>query len=212
MFMSISKKIVVSLSFLAIIGGISIAIISVSANGKLFNSQAVAFIQNGDLKGYKTYLINEQTVRINNINQEKFDKIKARYEAAKPLMDLQTKYQPQLKVLATSKDESGFVALFKQYQEEAKPLLQDRQEANLLQEGSFGKDKNSFKRNRHSHMIDFTPTEDQKNQKASNEYQRALRDIATGREYNLGRHFEGRGYGRMKPEIQNQNEIEDLAE
>ena len=210
--MSISKKIVVSLSFLAIVGGISIAIISVSANGKLFNSQAVAFIQNGDLNGYKTYLINEQTVKINNINQEKFDKIKARYEAAKPLMDLQTKYQSQLKVLATNKDEAGFFGLFKQYQEEAKPLIKARQSANLSQDNSFSKDVNSFKRNRHSDMINFTPTEDQKNQKASNEYQRALRDIAAGREYNLGRHFEGRGHEMMNPEIQDQNETENLAE
>lgn len=206
--MSISKKIVVSLSFLAIIGGISIAIISVSANGRMFNSQAVAFIQNGDLGGYKTYLINEQTNRINNIDQVQFDQIRSRYKAAKPLMDLQTKYEPQLKDLATNKDETGFISLFKQYKEEAKPLMETRKEF-------FNSEIHGFKgRYRNNKMkvdtMNLTPTQDEKDQHAKNEYQRALRDIAAGRQYNLGRNFEGRGHDMMKQVVKDQSETEDL--
>jgi hypothetical protein len=205
--MSISKKIVISLSFLAIVGGISIAIISVSANGKIFDSQAVAFIQNGDLSGYKTYLINQQTNKINSIDQVKFDKIKAKYEAAKPLMDLQAKYEPQLKVLASNKDEVGFVTLFKQYKEEAKPLIESRNKA------SYPVDKNSNSKkiyeNKNDKKTNFAPTEEQKEELAKNEFQRALRDIAGGREYNLGRNFEGRGNKIPKAENQSEVEIED---
>jgi hypothetical protein len=207
--MSISKKIVVSLSFLAIIGGISIAIISVSANGKMFGSQAVAFIQNGDLGGYKTYLINEQTNRINNIDQAKFDEIRARYETAKPLMDLQVKYEPQLKRLATNNDEAGFVALFKQYKEEAKPLMDVRREARNSDNVSDKGGRRSYKMKMKS-MMNWTPTQEEKDQLAKNEYQRALRDIAAGREYNLGRNFEGRGHGMMKHMMQEQNDEENL--
>jgi hypothetical protein len=207
--MSISKKIVVSLSFLAIIGGISIAIISVSANGKMFGSQAVAFIQNGDLGGYKTYLINEQTNRINNIDQAKFDEIRARYETAKPLMDLQVKYEPQLKRLATNNDEAGFVALFKQYKEEAKPLMDVRREARNSDNVSDKGGRRSYKMKMKS-MMNWTPTQEEKDQLAKNEYQRALRDIAAGREYNLGRNFEGRGHEMMKHMMQEQNDEENL--
>jgi hypothetical protein len=211
--MSISKKIVVSLSFLAIIGGISIAIISVSANGKMFDSQAIAFIQNGDLGGYKTYLINQETNRINNIDQAKFDQIRAKYEAAKPLMDLQVKYEPQLKGLAINKNESGFIALFNQYREEAKPLFDTRKE--LRSKENFDT-KGRYRDHgaRLDSMMNFTPTNEQKDQLVKNEYQRALRDIEKGRDYNLGRNFEGRGHGIIKSEMHNENisdtEIEDL--
>jgi hypothetical protein len=205
--MSISKKIVVSLSFLAIIGGISIAIISVSANGKMFNSQAVAFIQNGDLNGYKTYLINEQTTKINNIDQAKFDQIRARYEAAKPMMELQTKYESQLKGLASNKDEAGFIALFKQYREEVKPIMESAKE----DVNSENLDTKSERRG-HKAKIDInqTPTQEDKDQLAKSEYQRALRDIVAGREYNLGRNFEGRGHGMMKHAMSDSNETENL--
>jgi hypothetical protein len=207
--MSISKKIVVSLSFLAIIGGISIAIISVSANGKMFDSQAVAFIQNGDLGGYKTYLINEQTNRINNIDQAKFDQIREKYEAAKPLMDLQVKYEPQLNGLATNNDEPGFIALFKQYKEEAKPLMDARREAH---NSDYINDKDGHRghKAKMESMMNLTPTQEEKDQLAKNEYQRALRDIVASREYNLGRNFEGRGHGMMKHIMQDQNSVEDL--
>jgi hypothetical protein len=178
--MSISKKIVVSLSFLAIIGGISIAIISVSANGKLFDTQAIAFIKNDDLSGYKTYLINQETNRINNIDQSKFDEIKAKYEAAKPLMDLQSKYEPQLKELAANSDETGFVTLFQQYKDESKAI------------------KETIKDNRKGEKyLRQNITQEQKEQIALREYDRAVRDIESGREYNLGRMFEGRGYHRL---------------
>lgn len=167
--MSISKKIVVSLSFLAIIGGISIAIISVSANGKPFDTQAIAFIKNDDLSGYKTYLINQETNRINNIDQSKFDQIKAKYEAAKPLMDLQSQYEPQLRELATNKDEEGFATLFLQYKEEAKALKANSGEAK--------KSKPNM-------------TDEQREQLALREYDRAVRSVDSGQEYNVGWKFE----------------------
>jgi hypothetical protein len=195
--MSISKKIVVSLSFLAIIGGISIAIISVSANGKMFDSQAVAFIQNGDLGGYKTYLINEQTNRINNIDQAKFDQIRAKYEAAKPLMDLQTKYETQLKELAANKNEAGFVALFKQYKVEQKPLLESRKQ-DISSQDSYSKGRHAA----HKMNMNLNLTQEQEDELTKNEYHRAIRDIEAGRQYNLGRNFEGRGY-HMEKDIDN---------
>lgn len=202
--MSISKKIVVSLSFLAIIGGISIAIISVSANGKLFDTQAVAFIQNGDLSGYKTYLINEQTNRINSIDQAKFDKIRAKYEAAKPLMDLQAKYEPELKILASDKNETGFLVLFKQYREEVKSIM-DQNKTGYDSGQVVDLSKHNGKKMKMDRFMNTELTEDQKSQMAQNEYRRALRDLEAGRDYNLGRNFEGRGYEMMKGEFNDKN-------
>jgi hypothetical protein len=169
--MSISKKIIVSLSLLAMIGGISIAVISVSANGKVIDSQAFAFIQNGDLNGYKTYMLEEQNTRIGNIDQAKFDKIREKYFAAKPLMDLQTKYEAQLTIFAISKDQASYVSTFKQYLKEVAAIE---------------------KRNK-------SPTEDQMNKMAMKSYEKSLEDLAEGRKISISR-FHGHRGGTDRPE------------
>jgi hypothetical protein len=179
--MSISKKIIVSLSLLAIIGGISIAVISVSANGKILDSQAFAFIQNGDLNGYKTYMINEQTAPINDIDQARFDMIKTKYTAAKPLMDLQTKYESQLTIFATSKDQASYVSTFKQYQKEALAI------------GAKYKGK--------------ATTEEQLNKKAMNSYEKSVKDLAEGRQINISR-FNNHGGGLEKYERVRERKLE----
>jgi hypothetical protein len=171
--MSISKKIIVSLSLLAMIGGIFIAVISVSANGKVMDSQAFAFIQNGDLNGYKTFMLNEQTARINNIDQAKFDKIRERYSAAKPFMDLQTKYEAQLTIFATSKDQASYVSTFKQYLREIS-AVETKWKNNLM-------------------------TEDQMNKTAMNSYEKSIKDLEEGKKINISR-FNGHRGGTDRPE------------
>jgi hypothetical protein len=158
--MSISKKIIFSLSLLAFIGGISIAVISVSANGKLINSQAFTFIQNSDLSGYKTFMINEETARIQNIDQAQFDKIKAKYEKAKPLMELQTKYEALLTPFATSKDQASYVSTFKQYIKEAESLPTKPKSKKILSENDI-------------------------NKAAMKSYDKAVKDLSEGRKVNI---------------------------
>jgi hypothetical protein len=173
--MSISKKIIVSLSLLAIIGGISIAVISVSANGKLIDTQAFAFIQNNDLNGYKTYMLNEATNKIKNIDQSRFDEIKKKYTNAKPLMDLQTKYETQLTTFATSKDQASYVSTYKQYVKEAAAFETKPK----------------------------TLSEDQMNKMAMESYEKSVKDIAAGRKINISRLNKHRGgHYRNKPEIE----------
>jgi hypothetical protein len=200
--MSILKTAGISLGLLAIIGGGSLAVISTSAQGRMFDSSAVSFIQSGDLAGFKNYLIGQETTRINAIDQTKFDKIKADYTAQKPLLDLAAKYEPQLTTLATNKDQAGFVTLLKQYQTEAKPLIDAHRVANDAQEatesssnttnstdnfkqsgrGNKGQNKNGQK----------TPlTDAQLTDMANRTYTRAVADIAAGKTFKLG--FRGRG-------------------
>jgi hypothetical protein len=166
--MSISKKIIVSLSLLAVIGGISIAIISVSANGKLVDTQAFAFIQNNDLNAYKTYTLNEQATRINNIDQARFDKIKKKYINAKPLMELQTKYEALLTPLATNKDQTGFANTYREYINESQKLMPKKMSDKL--------------------------TPEKQNQMIERAYQKAVKDLASGNQINLSR-YSGRHFG-----------------
>jgi hypothetical protein len=203
--MSILKTAGISLGVLAIIGGGSLAVITASAQGRAFDTNAISFIQSGDLAGYKNYLIGQATTRINAIDQDQFTKIQARTIAQKPLIDLTAKYEPQLTTLATNKDQVGFVALLKQYQSEAKPLIDAQRTANDAQEatessstsmnsadatkqgrrGNKGQNQNGPK---------TPPTDAQLTEMATKTYTKAVADIAAGKAFKLG--FGGRG-GKM---------------
>jgi hypothetical protein len=201
--MSIVKSAGISLGILAIVGGGSLAVISASAkSGRMFDTNAISFIQSGDLAGYRNYLIGQETTRINAIDQAQFTKIQARTSAQKPLMDLTAKYEPQLTTLATNKDQAGFVTLFKQYQTEAKPLMDAQRTANDAQEatessstatnstdarkqgrrGNKGQGQNGPK---------TPPTDAQLTDMATKTYTKAIADIAAGKTFKLG--FGGRG-------------------
>jgi hypothetical protein len=194
---NILKKTSLAFGVLAVLGGGSVALISASAQGRMFDSSAISFIQNGDLAGYKNYLIGQATTRINAIDQAKFDKIKTRYTEMKPILDLQAKYEPQLIILATAKDQAGFVELFKKFQAEAKPLMEAQKTAHDAQEATESStsstDSTNNRQNRRGKNFDrnFTPTEAQLTDMANREYNKAVADIAAGRTYQIG--FGGHG-------------------
>jgi hypothetical protein len=191
--MSILKNLGISLGVLSIIAGGSLAVISASANGRMFDSSAVQFIASGDLTGYKNHLIAQETSRINAIDQTAFDKIKADYTNQKPILDLKAKYETELNTLAKSKDQAGFVTLFNKYQAEAQPLMETARAAHEALEIADGRADSNKK-------VRTTPTEAQLADMANREYSHAVAQIAAGKAYTIhgkggfggGRH----GFGR----------------
>jgi hypothetical protein len=220
--MSILKNVGISLGVLAIVGGGSLAVITASAQGRAFDSNAISFIQSGDLAGYKNYLIGQATTRINAIDQAQFTKIQARTAAQKPMADLVAKYEPQLNTLATNKDQAGFVALFKQFHSEAKPLMDAQKVANDAQEAtetatnSADATKQGRRGNKDQNGPKTPPTDAQLADMATKTYTKAVADIAAGKTFKLG--FGGRGgmhdgmmgmkggFGGMHNESDNANE------
>lgn len=215
--MSILKTAGISLGILAIIGGGSLAVISASAHSRMFDSTAAQFLTSGDLSGYKNYLIGQETTRINTIDQTQFSKIQANYTIQKPLIDLAAKYEPQFTTLATNKDQAGFVTLFKQYQAEAKPLMDAQQTARQAQEAteSSQSSTDANKQNRRGNRSNMTnrpaPTDAQLTDMANRTYTKAVADIAAGKTFKLGfgggmRGHEGFG-GRMNKNNQSDSSI-----
>lgn len=209
--MTILKTAGISLGILAIVGGGSLAVISASAQGRMFDSSAISFIQNGDLAGYKNYLIGQETTRINAIDQTKFDKIKANYTAQKPLLDLQAKYEAQLITLATNKDQVGFVTLFKQFQTQAKPLMDAQRAAHDAQEATKSGSSASSSTEINNRSLRGnrgtipTLTDAQLTDMANRTYTRAVADIAAGKTFKLG-FGGGKGHkGGMKDSMHHDN-------
>jgi hypothetical protein len=186
--MSILKNVGISLGVLAIVGGGSLAVVSASAQGRPFDSNAISFIQSGDLAGYKNYLIGQATTRINTIDQAQFTKIQARTAAQKPMTDLVAKYEPQLNTLATNKDQAGFVALLKQFQTEAKPIMDAQKVADA---NSTDATKQGRRMDKGQNDPKTPPTDAQLTEMATKTYTKAVADIAAGKTFKLG--FGGRG-------------------
>jgi hypothetical protein len=188
--MSILKNTSLALGILAIVGTGSIALISANAQGRMFDSNAASFIQSGDLAGYKNYLIGQETTRINAIDQAKFDKIKTDYTAQKPLLDLQAKYEPLLLPFVTNKDQAGFVSKYKEFQNEAKPLMEAQRTARQDNQTKETNDNltNSNRKNKMKEMMNSqnTPTDQQLTEMATKSYQRALKQVANGETFKLG--------------------------
>jgi hypothetical protein len=191
--MSILKNTSLALGILAIVGTGSIALISANAQGRMFDSNAASFIQSGDLAGYKNYLIGQETTRINAIDQAKFDKIKVEYTAQKPLLDLQAKYEPLLLPFVTNKDQAGFVSKYKEFQTEAKPLMEAQRTARQAKEAS-----NPNRAIKSNNMMNKTaPTDQQLTDMATSVYNKAVTDTADGKTFKLG--FGGsKGHGGKK--------------
>ena len=99
--------------------------------------------------------------------------------------------------MASNKDETGFITVFKQYKEEAKPILESIK-AVSYSDTSKNEDERYDYKTKADKIGNLNLTDEQKDQQARSEYQRALRDIAAGRKYNLGRNFGSRGYDRIK--------------
>ena len=173
--MSIIKKMGITLGTLALIAGGSLAVVSASAQSKMFDSKAAQFIASEDLAGYKSYLTNQKSTRINAIDQTIFDQIKLKYQAQKPLLDLNAKYEPKLIELASKNDESGFVILFTKYQIEAKPIFESI------------KMNKSKKVNTSTEIkeLDTNSSEERLNKKATKEFNRAVKKIAKGQTYSI---------------------------
>lgn len=198
--MSILKKVGITLGTLAIIGGGSLAAITASANSsRMFDTNAVQYITSGDLAGYKSYLIGQESTRINNIDQAKFDKIKSNYTVQKPLLDLQAKYEPQLITMASNKDQAGFVSLFKQFQAESKPVMESLRAAHEAEETtkSATSSASTYRQNHRNDMVNKpVMTDEQLTNMANRQYTNAVNDIAAGRTYKIG--FGKRGGMAMK--------------
>lgn len=165
----------ITLGTLALIAGGSLAVVSASAQSKMFDSKAAQFIASEDLAGYKSYLTNQKSTRINAIDQTIFDQIKLKYQAQKPLLDLNAKYEPKLIELASKNDESGFVILFTKYQIEAKPIFESI------------KMNKSKKVNTSTEIkeLDTNSSEERLNKKATKEFNRAVKKIAKGQTYSI---------------------------
>lgn len=196
--MTIFKKVGITLATLAIVGGGSLAVITASANGgRMFDTNAVQFITNGDLAGYKNYLIGQETTRINAIDQTQFDKIKVGYAVQKPLLELQAKYEPQLITLATNNDQAGFVTLFKQYQTEAKPVLDAIRAPSQAQQATQNSNATDPINKRGINSNRPAPTDAQLTEMANREYTKAVENISAGRTYKIGFGGRGRKHGTM---------------
>jgi hypothetical protein len=190
--MSIFKTAGISLGILGIVGGGSLAVITASAQGRrTFDSNAISFIQSGDLSGYRNYLIGQATNRINAIDQTQFTKIQANATAMKPLTDLQAKYEPQLATAITNKDQAGFVVLFKQYQSEVKPLIDAMHTAMQANRPANSSDTGFHKNKGNTNTPKTPPTDAQLTEIANRIYNKAVADIAAGKTFKLG--FGGRG-------------------
>jgi hypothetical protein len=93
---------------------------------------------------------------------------------------LQTKYEAQLTDLATKKDEAGFTNVYKQYQADAKPIM-DEQRAARQAANPSSQDANTSAR---SSRVAPTDVEITANIKA--EYAKALANIVAKTPYTLG--------------------------
>jgi hypothetical protein len=191
--MTILKTAGISLGILAIVGGGSLAVISTSAQGRMFDSTATQFLTSGDLAGYKNYLIGQETTRINAIDQTQFAKIQANAKAMQPLTDLQAKYEPQLATAITNKDQATFVSLFKQYQGEAKPLMDAMHTAMQANRLANANDTGYHKNTGTNNTPRAAPTDAQLTDMANKAYSKGLADVTAGKAFKLHAGFGGRG-------------------
>jgi hypothetical protein len=104
---------------------------------------------------------------------------------------LQTKYEAQLTDLATKKDEVGFTAAYKQYQADAKPIM-DEQRAARQPANPSSQDANTSARSSR-----VAPTEAEQTANAKAEYNRALTNIAAKTPYTLGNQGNRGGNGGL---------------